>query len=50
MKALMYMGEKQLELQDIPAPSGELVLRVTVVLEQPHHHDTLLGTQSHVVF
>ena len=29
MKALIYMGEKQLELQDIPAPSGEFVLRVT---------------------
>lgn len=29
MKALFYMGEKQLELKDAPAPTGEFVLRVT---------------------
>lgn len=29
MKALFYMGEKQLELKETPAPGGEFVLRVT---------------------
>ena len=28
MKALVYVGEKQLELQNIPEPEGEFLVRV----------------------